>query len=199
MLPPAPIGAGGGAAVAKRGLQAGSLPRPLVGIEGGPAASDDALADVAVSLPLDWAGLLAALPRLAARATSAPWTAMSAVSPFAAALNALVPAMRPPRRAGEADGRGAVDAGALPAGEALRCCGGRVSAVLSTVLEAFAHCLAEGGPLSTDAPMTAPTTACFARARQAQLACLERVCELLGAKVVLVDLQVHPVMASDGA
>ena len=45
----------------------------------------------------------------------------------------------------------------------------------------------------------APTTACFARARQAQLACLERVCELLGAKVVLVDLQVHPVMASDGA
>jgi hypothetical protein len=159
MLPPAPIGAGGGAAVAKRGLQAGSLPRPLVGIEGGHAASDDALADVAVSLPLDWAGLLAALPRLAARATSAPWTSMSAVSPFAAALNALVPAMRPPRRAGEADGRGAVDAGALPAGEALRCCGGRVSAVLSTVLEAFAHCLAEGGPLSTDAPMTAPSTA----------------------------------------
>ena len=162
MLPPAPSGAAGGAVVAKRGLQAGSLPRPLVGIEGGPAASDDPLTDVAVSLPLDWAGLLAALPRLAARATSAPWTAMPAVSPFAAALSALVPAMRPPRRAGEADGRGAGDAGdagLLPAGEALRCCGGRVSAVLSTVLEAFAHCLAESGPLSTDAPMTAPSTA----------------------------------------
>jgi len=56
-----------------------------------------------------------------------------------------------------------------------------------------------GGGVGGDAPMTAPTTACFARARQAQLVCLERVCELLGAKVVLVDLQVHPVMASDGA
>ena len=42
-------------------------------------------------------------------------------------------------------------------------------------------------------------TARFAKARQAQLACLERVCELLGAKVVLVDLQVRPAMASDGA
>jgi hypothetical protein len=56
-----------------------------------------------------------------------------------------------------------------------------------------------GGGIGGDSPMTAPTTACFARARQAQLVCLERVCELLGAKVVLVDLQVHPVMASDGA
>ena len=45
----------------------------------------------------------------------------------------------------------------------------------------------------------APMTARFAKARQAQLACLERVCELLGAKVVLVDLQVRPAMASDGA
>jgi hypothetical protein len=70
---------------------------------------------------------------------------------------------------------------------------------LVTPLQAYLLGGGTGGGVGGDAPMTAPTTACFARARQAQLVCLERVCELLGAKVVLVDLQVHPVMASDGA
>ena len=56
-----------------------------------------------------------------------------------------------------------------------------------------------GGGIGGGAPIMAPMTARFAKARQAQLACLERVCELLGAKVVLVDLQVRPAMASDGA
>jgi len=79
---------------------------------------------------------------------------------------------------------------------------GRVWELLPALYEELvtplqAHLL--GGGVGGGVGGEAQTTACFARARQAQLACLERVCELLGAKVVLVDLQVHPVMASDGA